>query len=229
MSNPISEPTLNCSGSRQKVPNRRERRRAETREKIIRAALDLFSERGMTATTIEDITNAADVGKGTFFNYFATKDHIMAHLCELQMGKIRELVAKAISSKESMESVMYRLAMTINEEFARNPALVRNILVPLFSGEVMRQQMADHLGKDRQILAELMHARQQRGEIRSDLSPEDLALNFQRVFFGTTVLWSLDPSKPLPVCLKDMSKALWSGMKSKSLKSKPKDDKSPQI
>ncbi|HLJ42079.1 MAG TPA: TetR family transcriptional regulator, partial [Candidatus Acidoferrales bacterium] len=52
---------------------RRERRRTETRERIFRAALDLFAERGFMETTVEDITEAADVGKGTFFNYFPTK------------------------------------------------------------------------------------------------------------------------------------------------------------
>ena len=137
--------------------------RAETRERIIRAALNLFSEKGMTATTIEDITNAADVGKGTFFNYFATKEHVIAHLCELKMGKIRDVVSKAVYSTESMVSVMYKLAMTINEEFARNPDLVRSILVPLFSSDAIREKMTEDLKTDRLVLAELMEARQKRG------------------------------------------------------------------
>ncbi|HEX2776577.1 MAG TPA: helix-turn-helix domain-containing protein, partial [Candidatus Acidoferrales bacterium] len=48
------------------LPNRRERRRLETRERIYRAALQIFAERGYLETTVEDITEAADVGKGTF-------------------------------------------------------------------------------------------------------------------------------------------------------------------
>ena len=51
---------------------RRERRRLETRDRLYRAALELFGERGFLETTVEDITEAADVGKGTFFNYFPT-------------------------------------------------------------------------------------------------------------------------------------------------------------
>src|ERR1700736_4454323 len=58
--------------------NRRERRRAEIRERLFRAALRLFAERGYLETTVEDITEAADVGKGTFFNYFRTKEHVLA-------------------------------------------------------------------------------------------------------------------------------------------------------
>src|SRR5580658_8514734 len=57
---------------------RRERHRAEIRERLFRAALRLFAERGYLQTTVEDITEAADVGKGTFFNYFPTKEHVLA-------------------------------------------------------------------------------------------------------------------------------------------------------
>jgi len=200
----------------EKTPNRRERRCAETRERIIRHALRLFSERGVVGTTIEDITNAADVGKGTFFNYFPSKEHIVAHLCQLQMGKIREFVSRAVHSTESMDRVLYELALIVTEEFARGPALVQSILAPLFSSEAARDLMADDFEKDRRVLAELMAARQKRGEIRDDFTPIELALQFQRALFGTTVLWSLDPSKPLPDCLKEMAKVLWSGIRTQT-------------
>jgi len=200
----------------EKTPNRRERRCAETRERIIRHALRLFSERGVVGTTIEDITNAADVGKGTFFNYFPSKEHILAHLCQLQMGKIREFVSQAIHSTESMDGVLYELALIVTEKFARGPALVQSILAPLFSSESAGHQMADDFEKDRRVLAELMAARQKRGEIRDDFTPIQLALQFQRALFGTTVLWSLDPSKSLPDCLKEMSNVLWSGIRTQT-------------
>jgi hypothetical protein len=69
-SNAQGFPVRNSSG-------RRERRTVETRESLFRAALDLFARKGFTETTVEDITEAADVGKGTFFNYFPSKDHIL--------------------------------------------------------------------------------------------------------------------------------------------------------
>jgi AcrR family transcriptional regulator len=193
---------------------RRERRRTETRERIVRHALQLFSERGVSATTIEDITDAADIGKGTFFNYFPSKEHILAHICQLQMGKIREFVSQAIQSTEPMDRVMHRLALIITEEFARSPALVQTVLAPTFSSEPMRQKMANDLLEDRLILAELIAARQKRGEIRDDLTPVELARHFQQTLFGTTVVWSLDASRPLSDCLNKMATMLWSGMRS---------------
>src|SRR5205807_6036630 len=69
--------------------DRRQRRSAEIRERLFRSALALFAEKGFAETTVEDITKAADVGKGTFFNYFPSKDHILLarseeHTSELQ-------------------------------------------------------------------------------------------------------------------------------------------------
>jgi AcrR family transcriptional regulator len=214
----VSSPQIGSKSPKlsEKRPNRRERRRAETRERIIRSALRLFAERGLTGTTVEDITNAADIGKGTFFNYFPSKEHILAHLCQLQMGKIRKFVSQAIESTKSMDRVLYDLALIVTEEFARSPALVQNILVPSFSSDSMRQEMADDVDDDRRILAKLIAARQKRGEIRDDFTPTELALQFQRALFGTTVLWSLDPSQPLPDCLKQMSSVLWSGIRAQT-------------
>src|SRR5208337_5407407 len=79
---------------------RRERRAAETRIRLFRCALHLFSERGFQNVTVEDITEAADVGKGTFFNYFETKDHVLGVIAEIQLGKVSEAMTLAESGKQ---------------------------------------------------------------------------------------------------------------------------------
>src|ERR1700758_881464 len=81
---------------------RRERRTAETRERLFRAALDLFAKKGFVETTVEDITEAADVGKGTFFNYFPSKDHILLAFGEMQFSKLQAAVAEVKQSGQSM-------------------------------------------------------------------------------------------------------------------------------
>ena len=74
------------------APDRRQRRSAETRERLFRAALRLFAEKGFAETTVEDITNAADVGKGTFFNYFPSKEHILIAFSDMQLSKLQATV-----------------------------------------------------------------------------------------------------------------------------------------
>src|SRR4026209_2777532 len=84
-------------------PDRRQRRSAEFRERLFRAALTLFAKKGFTETTVEDITNAADVGKGTFFNYFPSKDHILGSLAEIQIGRLNEGLAAARTGRSTYE------------------------------------------------------------------------------------------------------------------------------
>lgn len=58
----------------------RARKRRQTRERIVAAALALFLEHGYEATTIDAIADAADIARRTFFHYFDGKEAIIAAL-----------------------------------------------------------------------------------------------------------------------------------------------------
>lgn len=55
----------------------RETKKARTAEKLFKTALDLFRKRGYESVSVREITEAAQVAKGTFFNYFPSKDHLL--------------------------------------------------------------------------------------------------------------------------------------------------------
>src|SRR5271155_4716556 len=122
---------------------RRERRSAETRESLFRAALDLFARKGFTETTVEDITEAADVGKGTFFNYFPSKDHILLAFGEMQLAKLHSAVREARANGESMPQFLRSLGVRMTQEPIRHPGIIRTLLQAYLSTTPVRAAMMD--------------------------------------------------------------------------------------
>src|SRR5271155_5200174 len=108
--------------ARKPALDRRQRRGAETRERLFRAALDLFAKKGFAETTVEDITEAADVGKGTFFNYFPSKDHILLAFGEMQLGKLEAAIEMARQAGTPMSDFLRGLGLRMTQEPVRNPA-----------------------------------------------------------------------------------------------------------
>lgn len=62
----------------QPVMSLRERKRTETRRRIAEEAVRLVSEQGIPATTVDQIADAAGVGRATFFRYFESKELAIA-------------------------------------------------------------------------------------------------------------------------------------------------------
>src|SRR6266704_2398126 len=122
-----SHPHRDPSGSAAPI-GRRQRRSAEIRERLFRAALNLFAQKGFAETTVEDITNAADVGKGTFFNYFPSKDHILLAFGEMQLGKLEAAIEAARRINEPMPKFLRWLGVRMTQKPTRTPEIIRALL-----------------------------------------------------------------------------------------------------
>src|ERR1700746_247452 len=123
--------------------DRRQRRSAEIRERLFRSALALFAEKGFAETTVEDITEAADVGKGTFFNYFPSKDHILLAFGEMQLAKLRLAVEEARRTSQTMPDFLRSLGERMTQEPARHPDIIRVLLLAFLSNSQVREAMLD--------------------------------------------------------------------------------------
>lgn len=84
--------------------------KSELRERLYQVALQLFRSQGFDATKVIDITAAAGVSKGTFFNYFPAKQHLLrewyrritvetlAEIRAREIGNARDAIAELLSS-----------------------------------------------------------------------------------------------------------------------------------
>lgn len=201
--------TAESSTSRQ--PGRRAKRSEETRERIFRAALQLFAERGFNATTVEAITAAADVGKGTFFNYFENKESVLLTYRELQMERVAAFVEANRDSEHPLAPLLLELALTLSMEQEKSPGLIQSLMTAVFGSDAVQKRMAEAMGRNVQILSTLIARRQQSGEIRDDLDALAIAQAFQRIIFGTMITWSLAPIDPLQENLKKSIEVFVSG------------------
>src|SRR5260370_9355792 len=151
--------------------DRRQRRSADIRERLFRAALSLFAKKGFAETTVEDITEAADVGKGTFFNYFPSKDHILLAFVEMQLGKLEAAIEMAGQTNEPMPEFLRSLGIRMTQDPTRNPAIGRALLHAYLSTTPVREAMMDLQKRMHALLSQMIQLGQDRGQIRNDLPP----------------------------------------------------------
>jgi AcrR family transcriptional regulator len=94
---PIPEPAPNDKIKRasRKVLNRRDRRKLATRQALLDATLALLASRSIDALSVDEIAMRADVGKGTFYNYFPDKDALERELAAHVRGRLEDEIAHA--------------------------------------------------------------------------------------------------------------------------------------
>jgi len=203
-------------------PDRRQRRSSQTRERLFRAALDLFAKHGFADTTVEDITNAADVGKGTFFNYFPSKDHILLAFAEMQLTKLESIIANLRVTNEAVPQFLRTLAVRMTEEPGRNPSLMRALLLANLSSTPVRDGMRINQTRGHKLLTEFVEIGQRRGELRKDLPAGDIAHVFRQTVFGTLLIWSLYGDDSLSTRIRTAFDVLWQGLS-------PRDGLAPAV
>jgi AcrR family transcriptional regulator len=97
-------------------PNRHGRRRQRTREAIIAAAAETFLRKGVASTTVADITEAADVGYGTFYNHFPSLSHVISAVAEETMARVLSLTQALLPAEDNLEltpAVSVRILMRV--------------------------------------------------------------------------------------------------------------------
>ncbi len=72
----------------------------DTKSKLIRSAIKVFSEKGYFNAKVSDIVKDAGYAQGTFYLYFSSKEDIFLHIVKLIVGQIDELIQKYKNKKD---------------------------------------------------------------------------------------------------------------------------------
>jgi AcrR family transcriptional regulator len=210
-------PRSNSKPVKSAIGSRRGRRSAELRERLFRSALALFAKKGYLQTTVEDITEAADVGKGTFFNYFPSKEHILLGFAEMQLDKLTTLVREIRQSTLPINECLRGLVHRMTEAPIQNPAVVRALLQAHLSSQNVRDEMFRLHREHQKLIGGLLRHGQEQGEVRNDLPAEEIAQVFRQTIFGTLLFWSLVGDASLTERVEQSLSLLWGGIASRTL------------
>ncbi len=191
---------------------RRERHRLDVRSRLFRAAIELFGVRGFTATTVEDITELADVGKGTFFNYFPSKEHLMMAYSDGRVDKVRAALEKARTGTEAIESVLRQLHRALVSEASHTQQFACSMLMTMINSVPVRKLACARMEEGRALGAQLMAIGQERGEIRSDIDAAELYFLFQQMAFGAVFFFALKEVGNREKYFKSSFDLFWSGI-----------------
>jgi AcrR family transcriptional regulator len=177
-----------------KPSSRRERKKQETRQRLLECAWRLFQEQGYDDTTVEDVTEAADVAKGTFFNYFATKE---ALLDELALWRIDLLGSHVLGADDVPQSTVDRIKCLVRAmaaEFSPDRELPQHLLMARISAPI-RHESAHRLGS---IMHDLVQQGQASGEIRADTDAGLIARLLMTSAFYHFMWFHHPPGSPPP-------------------------------
>jgi len=100
-----------------------------TREKIVRAAIKVFSDNGYHGATVDDIVAESGTSKGAFYFHFPNKEGMFTALVEEMAGKLWGAVRKALKSPGNPGDKIARALYAGLETFQHNRELARIALV----------------------------------------------------------------------------------------------------
>jgi TetR/AcrR family transcriptional regulator, cholesterol catabolism regulator len=173
---------------------RRERKKLETRERILECGVALFAAHGYDSTTMEQIGERADVSRATVFNYFARKEDIVFEW----FGRMRAEFATALAeddqrgldSRSRLRRGFRVLAGLYEDDPATGRAMVR----------AWQRAGGPLLADDSdtpQLVADTVRAGQRAGDIPSGVDPDQVARILFDAYLGVLYRWAADETDQL--------------------------------
>lgn len=190
-----------ASLTRESTPleSRRDRKKRETAERIVAAARRLFSQHGFDQTTVELIAETADVSKPTLFNYFPSKQALLQALVPETDARFAAALALSEASGETVQAQLEQFFVFAARMTYSAPLLTQALLVEALKAytEPGARLEKHRFKKMHDALVALVEAGVQRGEVRTDLSPDQLAHYISGLYVHELLRWLVDSNYPI--------------------------------
>ena len=186
------------------VSGRRERKKRETRDRLLSAALELFVERGYAETSMDDVAAKCDVARATVFNYFTHKEDLLTAWIETRRTLARQVLADSsaeTATTKRLRNALMALCESHEHEAPASRALVR---CWLRCGGPLLERASDTAI----ILRAVVEAGRKRGDVRRDLDADVAARALLDLYLGALYRWAADEERDASSLTRDLSTAL---------------------
>ena len=190
----------------------RKQKKLQARQKILLAATNLFQEQGFANTSIAGIMQAAELGVGTFYNYFSSKEEVLLTLAKILREDVEKNISVASKYNPSSSELLELCCVCTAKLIDKN-----RFILPLFISASEHSDKPEQIGQSlspgfRELFEEIILQGQERGEFRSDV-PANIISEMIHSIYQTTAFSKLEISFQENIKLK--VKILLDGIKNK--------------
>lgn len=131
----------------------RERKRRQTRQRIIEAGLELFLANGFDETTLDAIAEAADISRRTFFYYFKSKEDIVLAYQSGSIERLRDTIVSESPDRAPLDLVRHALVKLTSTYSAEAMIPIDRLMISTESLRARKQ--ASYLAQEQALFAAL--------------------------------------------------------------------------
>lgn len=168
---------------------RRERKKEETRKRIVDCATELFEKKGFDNVTMEQIAEAADVARGTLYNYFPVREAILGQLVQAFAQDSRSEVERIIRSSPDTRSRLVALLRHHARWSEKRKDLMERYISHRMSVPLRSVRSRDARSGFDDHMIRILGLGQEAGEIRRDLAASILSGYLTSVYMWTYYGW----------------------------------------
>ncbi|WP_126428264.1 TetR/AcrR family transcriptional regulator [Brevibacillus marinus] len=194
------------------MTTRRERKKRETRQRIFNAAIKLFEKYGFEGTTIDMISEEADVARGTIFLHFSSKEAIVASWYYERIQEVEER-REEWDYGDSCKQRVLRIYKIMNEVNVKNYDLIKVLMESSRKHRQVLESEKTVYFQLRELFADLIEEAQEKGRLKSKFNPLVAANMLENIYYNALYDWvRSDGGWPLEEIMEEKVSIVFEGL-----------------
>ncbi|WP_292469758.1 TetR/AcrR family transcriptional regulator [Methanolobus sp.] len=174
----------------------REKKKQDTRNRIFEVSGKLFKDKGFENTTVDEITKEAGIAKGTFFNYFPTKESLLCYFKEHKEAFIFSIMENQMSLNAPVKEKIKNFLVLVAEYYEKDKELLKLLFFEhkrliMSSDQQSTEKKQRHQRQERFInmLSVFLREGVDKGEIKKGIDLKIASESLNAIYFHSLIIW----------------------------------------